>query len=518
MSMTWWDVYLIKFLFILSIFLSLPVVAGERDRGEVFEKSIGRGPFPMTAVVSEIGNLSYHLDCLSGWIQCSEKSYQDLWKTKLNWSSDDDKALKEWSFIRQKYDQSIHFDSESLNKTGVRSRSDGIDYGKRLRAASYEARSMGDFSRRTSFFMTAPDAQKCTDILSRFYPRFHTWWATGAAKVMKRWTNRLADIVVKHRLDKMLGDVRVLYSSELKTTTEFRFLLIYKPREKGGDSRAECFDERSVIEVSEGENPSERVDVIWHEMFHYFYHTASFDNHLNLLQSFATSKEPAAVAAYNLLDESLATALGNGLVVERIQSPDDFKRYFAKPNSFYNNIHIDKMSKNTMSLIRERLSSGESIYESDFPSLWLKGYQEALAVDAMNPKVFLKNMFFAYDDQFKSADQLLTRGIKTNSVFSASPAASAEVINKAVKFNLQSGVILVSTNNVHTLEAWKSVIGDAALQDIHKIVSSRANPLVFGVRRDPKAYLFVIVASDPRQMNEAIGRFLAADRVFVGEL
>src|SRR5215470_11347978 len=53
--------------------------------------------------VSELSNLIYQLDCLSGFANCSQNSYLHLWRSTLDWSAEDQSQLEQWRLLRAKY-------------------------------------------------------------------------------------------------------------------------------------------------------------------------------------------------------------------------------------------------------------------------------------------------------------------------------------------------------------------------------------------------------------------------------
>jgi hypothetical protein len=89
-------------------------------------------------------------------------------------------------------------------------------------------------------------------------------------------------------------------------------------------------ENHSLVEVRVDEAPSEMLDSTLHEVQHYFFRDAPY----RLGPAFAQSSSPSGLSAFNLLDESLATAT-QALVLSVLDSPTRLADRLARPRSLY---------------------------------------------------------------------------------------------------------------------------------------------------------------------------------------
>src|SRR5215469_14349939 len=87
---------LLNWKLILSTLILLVTVPGRPS-------PIQHARLKLVVQVSELSNLIYQLDCLSGFANCSQNSYLHLWTSTLDWTAEDQSQLEQWRLLRAKY-------------------------------------------------------------------------------------------------------------------------------------------------------------------------------------------------------------------------------------------------------------------------------------------------------------------------------------------------------------------------------------------------------------------------------
>lgn len=114
--------------------------------------------------------------------------------------------------------------------------------------------------------------------------------------------------------------------------------------------------------------------VMLHEICHIVYDEQSLEVKTAIHENFSASKSNVSNYAYLILNEALATAVGNGYVYEQIAGAQD-------DNDWYYHKYIDQLARKIYPLVKEYISRNKamdkdfidqyiSIYESNFPG-WI---------------------------------------------------------------------------------------------------------------------------------------------------
>lgn len=114
--------------------------------------------------------------------------------------------------------------------------------------------------------------------------------------------------------------------------------------------------------------------VMLHEICHIVYDEQSLEVKTAIHENFSANKSNASNYAYQILNEALATAVGNGYVYEQIAGAQD-------DNDWYYHKYIDQLARKIYPLVKEYISRNKAmdkdfidqyikIYESNFPG-WI---------------------------------------------------------------------------------------------------------------------------------------------------
>src|SRR5262249_20526864 len=156
-----------------------------------------------------------------------------------------------------------------------------------------------------------------------------------------------------------------------------------------------------------------------HEFFHHLYDLSTAEKRDDLIKRFAAAPDATALTTYGLLNESLAAALGNGIVERMLRPADRFEKYRKQNRSFYDDEAIDKVAKAILPSLEERLTHGRTLYDEDFVTDYVRLAREGLGDLAKQPAQGLRIMIAAVlDASLKPAFRRLRSGVGGGSVSS----------------------------------------------------------------------------------------------------
>src|SRR4030095_2036232 len=126
----------------------------------------------------------------------------------------------------------------------------------------------------------------------------------------------------------------------------------------GPVSRASQKANRSFVEFRPDEEPVARVAVMVHEYCHYLFETAPRELRRARMDASSSSPEPAAASAFAVLNEALASAIGNGLFMKAHLGMPKFDAFAARRESFYASAPGDPGAKAALPLVERYAREG----------------------------------------------------------------------------------------------------------------------------------------------------------------
>lgn len=137
----------------------------------------------------------------------------------------------------------------------------------------------------------------------------------------------------------------------------------------GNEIAAEAFFNNAVSSLqTDSKNYTVLMSVMLHEIFHILYDEQPLPVKSNISKWFAASSSTCSIYAYHLLNEALATALGNGFVYESLHGKPD-------EEDWYNWKYIDKMAKKIYPTVHDYVVQKKAI-DLAFVNTYIKLYEE----------------------------------------------------------------------------------------------------------------------------------------------
>lgn len=467
---------------------------------------------------TELSNLCYQLDAMAGLEMGSGEVFRELWKNKIGWSTEDEKLLTQWRECRQQY-----FESVKLGRLPQEPRYQPnppvqpyVDLSKKIRIASLIATHPDDYQSALAVTVLPADAYRLAAILQNFQLRFHPWWETEGKRITEPFVQQFTDLMAQKNLTEFSNQVARFYESQIAPGYAINIFLMARPKSKNQHTSGEVFDNFSTVEVLEGEKPEQRIDVVLHEVFHHFFSLSPVEKRIALVNAFATHPDPDSLAVYHILDEVLATALGNGLVFQKVSTSQYFEKFLAIDQSFYNDPFIDKTAKAIMPVIRKRVESGQSLFDG-FVDQYISTARQALGDTMSDPqlRLFVRTSVFA-DAGFRPLAQELARGIRAGySSTYVGNGLSPDALTAFETYSGMSGLVVLKSSQVKELESWEKILGKSAIKQALQ-AAKKHRAFVLAVKRNPKSTLFLVVGTEASSIGTVLKSLIQNHIAFEG--
>ena len=418
------------------------------------EETLSDAKIAFESHISATGNLFYHIECLAQRIRCSNAAFQQLWDRIGPLDASDASALQEFSDVLNTYTVRTNLGPRSSARRAATSRfgNEVVDIGPsptssyslhhRIRQAAYGSDSMTHFSERMRLFMHPDDADTINAVMARFWPRFKRWWSEEGFVALASFEAELSESLDEQNRTTLLS-VAAFFGLEKSTQPLILSVhLIGHPLESSS-TRAEVIENQAVVEVLAGEQPANRIAVIVHELVHYLFAIAPPAIHEVRLQGALQAQNSRSAAALGIMNEALATAIGNGYVEEQLRG-DQFVGYFEQDRSFYAQPDIDMAAKSIYPLVREYLDDGRMMDE-EFIDQYYTNVAAAVGDDLDSVRSRLRvSAYLATDDELASAMRRVPQKLGINSLYGSTLAAGDATADSVLqRHDYLNGVVLL---------------------------------------------------------------------------
>lgn len=469
----------------------------------VVEKQVATSVVTYRVRASRLVNLMYQLDCLAELANCSHDAFVETWTHDLGLDDADKTALQSWHELRARYGGRIENESDGATETALPLARDMRGIEERIRIAAYDARDADDLWSRLGLFLDPSDVTAGRAVVARLEPKFDKYWATRGDELAAA-VGEYALLVARSDIVKIDEQIAKFYQPELGGTTE-TIDLIARPKHDS-PTNAEQIRDHAVVEVSPGSSATTEFPVLAHEMFHAWLAAAPAAKQLALAQQFAGSKDALAIPAYGLLNEVLATALGNG-VIARIVDPKDFARRLADPRGFYDDRFIDPVAKAMLPKLDTRLAAGKALFDDDFVAEYLSAVHAAFPT-GLPPIAYLRPMAAVVDNAMRDAFAHLAEVSRSGWYWTADASDPLDAHQTLDRGKLWGQVVIVPPTALSGLDAWQA-IDKPTLAAVRKQAQAHPHHAFVLTRRRATGVLFVLVADDVAAMIKLVDAFAA---------
>jgi hypothetical protein len=451
---------------------------------------------------SRFSNLVYQLDCLAETIPCSHEAFRELWQKELGGLSADDSAkLVDWKKLRTEYRGRIQKESADLDP-GVPLPRSRRQIEARVRIAGHTANDEARYAENLRILLDEADVARALGVVRHFAPRFDDYWQKQEART-RETAEGFANALRKPALLHLVTRITSFYRAELPVGTELVFDLLARPSHDS-PTHAEQLGERALVEVLADEKPEHRMDVVLHEVFHFFFAAARYESLASLAKSFTSSKHPLAYPAWNLLNESVATAFGNALVM-RLLDPKKFEERSQKALGFYADEFIDGLARQLIEPLDAGLKAGMSVFDTAFFDAYMRAMERAHPAGAP-PRLVARTFACAYEPELAESFQAFGRIVASPQSASTSSLGEAEDLSLLGERPLWTHVLMARSSRILAKKPWGSELGPKDRQEIERRAKA-SEAFVYYAERDGGGRTFVFSAPDDARLLEVVERF-----------
>ncbi|ANF52221.1 hypothetical protein A0O34_17605 [Chryseobacterium glaciei] len=301
-----------------------------------------------------------------------------------------------------------------------------------------------DFKLRSIGIVPIKTLNDLTELISEFTPIYNELIYDPNKEKFEKQVIEITDYANDHQIEEYFQTGLSFYHSSWDQSIPFQIAFYPLPDSDYFTAQAFCNNFVSAIQTNL-KDYKDLLSVMMHEIFHIIYNEQSLELKIEIDQSFKENKSKCSNYAYQLLNELLATALGNGYVYEKLEGKLD-------QNDWYYHQYIDLMARKIYPLVKEYITEKKSmdknfidryikLYETNFPN-WINELDNIMTyryVISENENDFnIINQLFRYRSGAEYETQITERSIE-----------------KMQKTPLTK-VIIVSKNNIEKLKLIKS--------------------------------------------------------------
>lgn len=227
------------------------------------------------------------------------------------------------------------------------------------------ATSIQEFKSRTFGIIPNTELFLFSHILSEFQPVYDSLIYFPNKTEFEKQLIELKDFVLKTNLSNFFQKGLIFYGSQWDNSISVDIAVIPSVSKDGFTAKAFLNNAISEVPINFKENDI-LFSVLMHEIYHNIYDGQALELKLKIQSWFNNNTSKNSQYAYLLLNEALATALGNGYVYEQLNGKTD-------KEDWYNVKYIDLMAKQIYPIVKEYLIQNKQI-DKDFVDKYIASY------------------------------------------------------------------------------------------------------------------------------------------------
>ncbi len=459
--------------------------------------------------LAEQPNLVYQLDCVAGVVLCARPIFVELWDT-FSLDEEDRSSLTVWKALRTRYGGQLQRVAGFLGSSGA------FDLAERQRIAGLRARTPVDFEQMVAVLCSSEDARALHTILQRFAPRFRVWWSehglVAGAESFAGFERLLADPFLDGTIDR----VAAFYEAHLPEGVVFPIHLVVQPRSDRRLSVAYQLEGDAVVEVREDTRPEAMIEIIAHELFHYFLFRMEPRRRAAMLEAVTASKVPYAAVSFGMFDEAVAAALGNGVVGSHYQPPARFEARRAR--GFIQQYRAaGAVARDLYAVLPDLLERGTRISSEEFLNTYFQAALATYPEGRPRPLDYLHSQISVSKPRFAPAAEQLkeaaSAGFPYLREYAGLDAARDFLlehprVNSALFLPIEAS-LAQSLRPFDTEGTHLSAVGALA---------ERGRAFVYALPRAQDSYAFLFAGKTSEAMRDLVERFTALESMQAGLL
>ncbi|KAF2081437.1 hypothetical protein DMA14_08480 [Flavobacterium sharifuzzamanii] len=317
-----------------------------------------------------------------------------------------------------------------------------------------ETDNLNDFKVRSMGMIPNKTLSDLGECISEFTPIYNELIYNPNREKFEKQLDEIKKYSEEHQIENYFKTGLVFYNSSWDNSIPFEAAFYPLPNSKGFTASAFCNNFVSAIQT-DLKSHKDLFSVMMHETYHIVYDEESLEVKREIDTYFKENKSKCSNYAYQLLNEVLATVLGNGYVYEKLDGKVD-------AGEWYNNNYINLMAKQIYPLTKEYIEQKKPIdknfidqyiqlYETNFPD-WISELSNIMTyryVITENEKDFSTiNKMFRYRSRTEYEDQITENSIEK---MKQTPLTKMVIISKDSKEKIK-----MLKNKFNELKNWKA--------------------------------------------------------------
>ncbi|MBZ4036420.1 hypothetical protein K6T82_16740 [Flavobacterium sp. 17A] len=295
---------------------------------------------------------------------------------------------------------------------------------------------LNDFKLRSVGMISNKTLSDLGECISEFTPIYNELIYNPNKEQFEKQLNEIIKYSHEHHIEDYFKTGLIFYDSSWDNSIPFEAAFYPLPNSKGFTASAFCNNFVSAIQT-DLKSHKDLFSVMMHETYHIVYDEQSLEVKKAIDTYFKENKSKCSNYAYQLMNEVLATVLGNGYVYEKLDGKID-------EGEWYNNKYINLMAKKIYPLTKEYIEKNKPIdknfidqyiqlYETNFPD-WINELNNIMTyryVITENGKDFNTiNKVFRYRSRTEYEDQITESSIEK---IQNTPLTKVVIISKESK-------------------------------------------------------------------------------------
>lgn len=434
-------------------------------------------------------NLIYHLDCLSRTAPCNRNEFASLWSTFDQ--ADDHRYLNAWKRLRGTIGQQ-RFSPEPA----------GLASHPFDSALAEESRGL-----------PVPGAEAFA-ILAHFQPRFERWWSQGPQEHAARMQRGFKRQVNSAKITTLMGALAKFHGVDTAGLPQFQVTIVTAPARDSLATHAEVHGSETRIETLLNEPSKHRFGVVSHEFGHFLYGQTSSERRIVIRSWFLDNQAAWSITAYQLFNEALAAAFGNGLIEEQLVSASRFAELLAQPQSFYADPYVDSAAKAVLPLLRNYLENNKTL-DRAFVDAYVREIGKTMAPQMTDLAFWLRNMVFAASGpEVAALGSAIPLRIRIGAYLQERLDEGCQQHCLLARYPELGGIIVSRSNRLDRLDE----IVDAPTLAALRRESTIAGYSVRGIKRSDRSLLYIVTGETTGDVATGLEKLLSRGRIFTGRL
>lgn len=436
---------------------------------------------------SEIHGLVNFVETISGNPHRSKSLKEYFEKSKHN-TPEVNKKIDEFRDLVSDLDQTVQFPGYPDD------RHMGINISQLFLIRSAYSKNLRDFQERTVGLVPMSLQARYLKSLEYFLPIYRALIWEPTSKKLDNHIAKMKQLGKTAKVSEMFDKAKTFYRSEWPTGAKFRLTMVPIPGAKGSAKSESLVAFESISVLVDSKEHEQKFSVIFHELCHSLFESQSKEFQKKFEESFRHADSPYARYAYHLMNEGLATALGNGWAYKRATGK-------MNPGSWYNHRYVEEYAKALYPTVEKYIDATKPI-DDGFIKEAIEIFARTFPEAPRDLENLLTHVFLSADERVipvKAASRLLHDKFNVWSMESYS-LANPEKIKEGLSKGTNTAVVMISPTQHNLLEHLPKTFLET-MGNPKDLFADGKDKIVTGTTKGGD--VFVIVASTTRESIES---------------